>query len=221
MNFNDHSDYANKHSFLSASKNSWVNWNQETLVQRYIDDRVTTIGTLMHDLAKQLIRKRITLTDQDQILITYHLMTHGIPEYSIDLDWLFPNFKAYVNDAIDLRMIPEQTLVYSENAFATTDAIAFSKTRGRGPFLRIHDYKSGKTPVTMTQLEIYAAYFFLEYGRDQKVSPENTGMELRVYQSGAVACYEPEPNDILNLMEQIKQYDSIIDSIKNTGRWMT
>jgi hypothetical protein len=111
----------------------------------------------------------------------------------------------YVNDAIGYKMDTEQPLVYSENCFGTADAISFKQD-----FLRIHDLKTGETPSSIHQLEIYAALFCLEYD----VNPNNIKMELRLYQSDEVVVHEPPAEDILYIMDKIIRFDKEIDKIK-------
>ena len=115
----------------------------------------------------------------------------------------------YVNDAIGYRMTPEQLLVYSENCFGTADAICFRKVDGR-MFLRIHDLKTGVSPASIKQLEIYAALFCLEYHED----PNDIGCELRLYQSDEVLVHEPETEEILYIMQKIKDFDRRIQELK-------
>jgi hypothetical protein len=111
----------------------------------------------------------------------------------------------YVNDAIGFMLEPEVVLMYSENAFVTTDAISFRNNQ-----LRIHDYKSGKSPASMEQLIIYAAYFCLEYKVDQKT----IDTELRIYQLNEIIVHNPTPNDISATMEDIVFKEGIIQELK-------
>ena len=134
MNFTRHSDLIGQHSFLSASKHSWVNYDEDKLVATYLKHLATEKGTELHALAEQLIRLKIKLPKSKQTL------------------------NSFVNDAIGFMMTPEQPLFYSANSFGTPDAISF-----RDNFLRIHDLKTGVSRVSMDQLEIYAALFCLEY----------------------------------------------------------
>ena len=110
----------------------------------------------------------------------------------------------YVNDAIGFKMIPEQVLLYSEHCFGTADTISF-----RNKVLRIHDYKSGVTPAHIEQLMIYAALFFLEY----KKKPSETETHLRIYQSNEVICHDPEPEEIVYIMDKIITADKILDKL--------
>ena len=104
-------------------------------------------------------------------------------------------------------MIPEQVLFYSINCFGTADAIAFSEKK---KFLRIHDLKTGDTPASMHQLEIYDALFCLEYG----YNPFDIGHELRIYQSNDVSIYVPDPEDIVHIEDKIIMFDKCIEKIK-------
>lgn len=110
----------------------------------------------------------------------------------------------YVNDAIGYGMMPEQPLYYSKNCFGTADAIKFEND-----FLRIHDLKTGVTPAKMDQLAIYSALFCLEYS----VKPTDIRMELRIYQNDDVSVLEPDPMDILQIMDKIVKFDKRINQI--------
>lgn len=135
MNFNKHLMFEGQHSFLSASKYHWINYNDDKLTDVYSKHLAAQKGTLLHEYAAQSIR-----------------LSQKLPRTRKTLNM-------YINDAIGFRMIPEQILFYSENCFGTADAISF-----RDNILRIHDLKTGDTPAHMEQLEIYAALFCLEYG---------------------------------------------------------
>ena len=113
----------------------------------------------------------------------------------------------YVNDAIQYGLKPEQILYYSENCFGTADAILFDE---KEYFLRIHDLKTGITPASMHQLEIYAALFFLEY--DLPVN--EVEMELRLYQNDDISISNPTVVDIAPIMDKIVTFDNLIEQIK-------
>lgn len=120
----------------------------------------------------------------------------------------------FVNDAIGYRMKSEQILYFSDNCFGTADAISFQE---RNKKLRIFDLKTGVTPASMKQLYIYTALFFLEYGFD----PYKVSTELRIYQLDDVNIEEPETTDILQIMQQIKDFDAIIRELKEEEpEWM-
>lgn len=134
MNFNKHSEIEGMHAFLGASKYSWLNYDEEKLIDTYKNHLATMRGTELHDFAAHCIRLGQKLPKSHKTL------------------------NLYVNDAIGFRMKPEQPLYFSPNCFGTADAISFKDRK-----LRIHDLKTGKTAAKMDQLEIYAALFCLEY----------------------------------------------------------
>lgn len=152
--------------------------------------------------------------DEDKAIAVYQNMQakemgtrlHAWAKETIDLGIKQPRSKktisAYVNDAIGFKMSTEVVLYYSEYFFGTADSICF-----RNNFLRIHDLKTGKHEASMEQLEIYAALFCLEY----RVKPtELEGCELRLYQSDDVLCYNPDPADIMAIMNKIVQLDKAL-----------
>jgi hypothetical protein len=111
----------------------------------------------------------------------------------------------YVNDAIKFRMTPEQPLRYSDNFFGTADAISFRNNR-----LRIHDLKTGENETSEVQLEVYEALFCLEY----KFKPHEIEAELRIYQSDEVRIYDPDPGDIVHIMDKITSFDKRINEMR-------
>ena len=134
MKFNNHSNLANEHAFLSPSKYSWVTYDDEKLEAVYANWRAAMQGTELHELAAKMIKLGVKLPKIKKTL------------------------NMYVNDGIGFRMSPEVCLFYSMNAYGTADTISF-----RNNFLRIHDLKNGRTPASIKQLEVYDALFCLEY----------------------------------------------------------
>lgn len=181
MNFNQHYELAGRHAFLSASKYHWINYDEEKLDQTFRTQIAAQRGTELHELAFNAIRLGVKLAETGQTVNTY------------------------VNDAIGFRMVPEQVLFYSENAFGTADAISY-----RDGMLRIHDLKSGVTRTSEHQLEVYVAFFCLEYD----MRPEDLEIELRIYQNDNIQVYNPEPFDIRNIMEKIVDFDKRIRALK-------
>lgn len=115
---------------------------------------------------------------------------------------------AYVNDAIGYRMTPEQILYYSDNAYGTADAISF-----RDGLLRIHDLKTGIVQASMNQLFVYDALFCLEY----KYKPNEIAIENRIYQANDILVANPDPDEILRVMDTIVRFDKLIETIKIGG----
>lgn len=209
MIFNQHSDLEGRHAFLSPSKYSWLNYDQDKLEEAYKRQYTTQIGTLLHDLAHRCIVNKIRLNKSDRHLVLLNLLENGIPQGLINTNDILSTLVPFVNDALGFQMDSEVVLYYSDNAFGTTDAIAFKNN-----ILRIHDYKSGITPVHMDQLYVYAALFCLEY----IVKPESIKIELRIYQSGEVIYDEPDPEVIRAIMNKIVDSDRFLRKHKEEER---
>lgn len=182
MVWNKHSkDLEGAHAFLGASKYHWINYTDEKLITTYKNYRMTEMGTRLHAFAAECIRLKQRLPANKEAL------------------------NMYVNDAIKLRMTPEQLLYYSDNCFGTADTISCENG-----ILRIHDLKTGVNPACMRQLDIYAALFCLEYG----VRPDDLEIELRIYQSGTINKCHPSVEGIQQIMDKIVHFDTIIDELK-------
>ena len=186
MKWNNHSYDVRDgdHSFLSPSNYHWLNYDNDKVAERYRNFLAAQVmGTRLHALACE------------------HILL------GIKMPRTKTTFNMYVNDAIGFRMQPEQVLYFSQNCFGTADAISFKE---KDSFLRIHDLKTGVTPASIHQLEIYAALFCLEY----KVKPGEIETELRIYQNDEIVVANPTASDILPIMDKIITFDKIIESIK-------
>lgn len=193
MIFNDHEKLRGQHAFLGASTFHWLRWDDETLEKRYFNQYAATIGTILHELAKDLIRNRIKLAKHDRKIIEVTLASHDIPKGAYNTEQILLDLLPFVNDAIGFRMTAEVILFYSYNCFGTTDAIVFDDFN---KILRIHDYKTGVTPSKFDQLMIYAALFCLEYKRN----PFDFTTNLKIYQNGEILELIPEPTEIEAIM---------------------
>jgi hypothetical protein len=116
--FRSHPKLEGTHAFLSPSSYHWINYDQAKLLERLNASEAASRGSSLHELAAHAISEGVYLREDEGNLATYCLAM-------------------YVNDAIDLGMVPEQTLFY---------------------------YKSGVSPTSEKQLYVYAALFCLEYG---------------------------------------------------------
>lgn len=210
MNFNRHLQQEGRHALLGASTWHWLNDNQDSLLKRIRSQYATEIGTILHNVACKHITYRIKMTKSDKKNVMLELLTNGIPGYVIDVldfDAMFENLMTYTNDGIGFKMKPEVVLYYSDNFFGTTDAIHYSE---KDRFLRIHDYKSGTTPARMEQLMIYDALFCLEY----RIKPTEFDAELRIYQNNEIIFHNPEPEEILDVMNKITSFDKFLTTIQ-------
>ena len=180
MNFIKHSNLEGLHAPFSPSQSSWLRYDEEKAAEVYANKKAAEMGTRLHAWAKE----------------------------TIDLGIKQPRSKRtiydYVNDAIGFKMSTEVVLFYSERFFGTADAISFRKG-----VLRIHDLKTGKIPAHMTQLEIYAALFCLEY----KVKPGDIKMELRIYQNDEILYHNPTAEDIVPIMDKIVHLNKLLEKI--------
>jgi hypothetical protein len=181
MNFTQHSNLAGRHAFLSASNYHWINYDEDKLDRVFWTNAAAQRGTELHALAHQLIRLGVRLPDTEKTL------------------------NQYVNDAIGFRMTSEQILYYSDNCYGTADTIGFRNNK-----LRIHDFKSGTTPASVHQLEVYAALFCLEY----RFKPIEIDIELRIYQTDEVQIYLPDPDTIFHIIDKIRVFSKRIDYLK-------
>lgn len=186
MIFNTHSDLLGKHAFLSPSSYHWLNYSDQKLADRFAASTAAQRGSDLHALAHEAIRLGIKLSRANQSLSTY------------------------VNDAIGYKMSCEQPLFYSENCFGTADTICFRRNT-----LRIHDLKTGVTPTSEHQLEVYAALFCLEYSTD----PFTIDIELRIYQRDEIRVYVPFPETINDIMVKIIEFDQQIEEFKSSDRF--
>lgn len=215
MNYNKHLELGDKHAFLGASNHSWMNKDRDALLMSYSRQYIKTIGTALHDIARKHIKNGFKLTkgSKKEVMLSliedYHIPGIAI-DMAIDYDFVYDNLINYVNDAIGYRMVPEQKLYYSDNAFGTADAITTLDATFKHKLLRIHDLKTGTTPAHIDQLLIYAAFFCLEYN----TKPSEIQFELRIYQGCEIIGCKPEVDDILPIMDKIKTDDKILNDIK-------
>lgn len=134
-----------------------------------------------------------------------HNLARDLINEGISLPNTMQTLNMYVNDCIGYRMKTEQILFFSYNAFGCADAVDF-----RDRCLKIFDLKNGVTPTKETQLEVYAALFCLEY----KVRPAEIDFDLRIYQNDEIYPFETDPERIIYIMDKIKHFDKIIDSMR-------
>lgn len=211
MNFNEHSKLLGKHADFGASKCSWLNKDYDAILDSFANAHAQEIGTALHDISRGFIEERIKFKKIYKPVINLMLrLYYGIPRYALNLKEItVDNMMAYINDAIGYHMTPEVVLYYSDQIFGTADAIDF-----RNGMLRIHDLKTGTTPVHKEQLYIYAALFCLEY----KVKPGDINFELRIYQLNEVQIFEPTAEDILPIMDKIVALDKMLTNVKNNNK---
>lgn len=189
MNFNKHSALEGTHAFLSPSQYSWVNYDEDKLRERVYNSNAQQRGSELHEFAATAIKHKIKMPRNNATL------------------------NEYINDGIGFRMSPEVTLFYSRWIYGTADTISFRKEpkiSKEKEVLRIHDLKTGDTPAKLTQLEIYAALFCLEY----QMMPSDMIIILRIYQFDDILEESPGTDVIVPIMEKIRRFSDIIDQMQ-------
>ena len=177
MKFNNHRNLEGKHAIFSASQPAWLRYDDEKLVTVFNNLKAKEQGTKLHAWAKDTIDLGIKQPKGKKTLYQY------------------------VNDAIGFGMSTEVVLYYSDRFYGTADAICF-----RNNMLRIHDLKTGRGPVHLEQLMVYAALFCLEY----KMKPESIDIELRIYQNDDVLIHNPGDDEIREIMDLIVRFDKLL-----------
>ena len=192
MDFIQHRNLQGLHAPFSASQSHWLRYDDEKVMDVYLNKKAAAMGSRLHEWAKETIdlglkqdtRKKTTLN-------------------------------MYINDAIGFKMSTEVVLFYSERFFGTADAICYRNEKGKN-VLRIHDLKTGKVGKIedhVEQLEVYAALFCLEY----KIKPGEIEIELRVYKNDEVLIHKPTAEDILPIMDKIIHLDKLLQKIDEEG----
>ncbi len=224
MNWADHSRdiIKGKHAMFGGSNYQWASIDissdedaKETLRTRYYNKFAKDVGTIMHAWAADRISYRANVVKSDSKSLLIYIMNYYrdvirdyiprvVAQYYVDR--CFPNLMAYIKDAIGFRMDPEVDLKYSDDFYGTADAIYYKERE----CLRIHDLKTGTTPASLRQLEIYAAFCCLEYDID----PSSIFIELRIYQNEEILVGNPSGEIIKELMDQIRKTRIIFDEIK-------
>lgn len=178
------------HAIFGASKHAWLNYSEDKMIEMYNNSKAKKVGTELHELACGLIKNRVKLPDENLTL------------------------NMYVNDAIQLGLLPEVQLYYSDLFYGTTDAIGVFEN-----VLHIHDLKTGKIKASMQQLEIYAAFFFLEYDKECDLTSFKD-IVLRIYQNNEKIEEHVDAEIILPIMDKIVVVNRIIEKMEEQERWI-
>lgn len=184
IKFNDHHKLEGTHAYLSASKYSWVNYDDEHFIKTYRNSQAAELGTKIHALAAELISFKQHLPEERKTL------------------------NMHVNDAIDLEMSPEVVLYYSPYAYGTSDAISYDP---ENHFLRIHDLKTGTIPAKMTQLYVYASLFCLEY--DLFPTEIKSEFRI-YQNDEVFVDPTPDVDKISHIMDKIVHFDDLINQMR-------
>ena len=181
MIWNRHSELEGKHAFLSPSNYHWTGYSEEKLITTFRNNQAKILGTKLHEFAHDaIVLKRLQYEDGTTLSM-------------------------FVNDCIIEGLDSEVLLYFSDNAFGTADGISFENG-----LLRIYDLKTGKTPASMKQLEVYTGLFCLEY----QVNPTEIDILLRIYQNNEIKELEPERSEIWDIIDRIIFFDSLLNQLR-------
>ena len=191
MNFNQHNNLAGLHAPFPASQSAWIRYDDDKAREVYTSRKAAELGSKLHEWAKQTIDLGIKQPKSNKTLYMY------------------------VNDAIGFKMSTEVVLFFTDRFFGTADAISFRQDRKTGRMsLRIHDLKTGVVgdpEKHFEQLKVYAALFCLEY----KQKPHEIDIHLGVYKKDEVAFCDPDPEEIVYIMNKIIHFDKLLAKIDN------
>ena len=189
--FRPHPNVEGTHAILSASNYHWVNDSEEKFIERLGTLQAAKKGTRLHAWASEAI------------LLGRRQPEEGEPGYDI--------LSQYINDALDLGLIPEQVLMYSMYAFGTADTVGFEEYEEDSHFagfLRVHDFKSGRIEVKQpTQLYMYAVFFCLEYG----YKPFEIEGELRIYQRDMIKSFDIDRSHLSFLYDRTRVRNALAE----------
>ena len=222
---NDHPEIAGRHALFSPSQSSWLNYDEEKVIDRVRSQYRTSLGTEIHEYAAHeitLYHKKRNARDISQGIESYIYQKYEhleAIEYGMTLikhlgyipKEVFETVKYYINDAVSYGMDVEKGLKYSDKIFGHADAIIFDE---KNKLLRIHDLKTGFHEAKIDQLIVYAALFCLEYA----IKPSDIRVELRIYQWDGINELKPTVEDILHIMDAILTKDKIASSVEKETR---
>lgn len=183
MDYNDHSRLRGLHAFLSPSSYHWLHYDKQKLRARFTSHKAAQRGSDIHAWAHEGIRLGMRQKENGATV------------------------NKYINDGIRYRMKTDFMVFYSENAFGEADCLSYSE---KEKTLRINDLKTGLTKAGITQLELYAAYFCLEYGLD----PEDLIIILQIYQNDTIIGGLANPAKIRMIMDRTIEADLEIKALR-------
>lgn len=186
MLFNDHSTLRGSHALLSPSNYHWLNYDRQKMRARLTAHQASARGTRIHAWANEGIRLGMRQKRNGN------------------------HIERYINDGIGYRMMTDFMVYVSENAYGEADCLSFREERvgvKKKLVLRVHDLKTGLIKASITQLEVYAAYFCIEYG----IKPEDIIIILQIYQNDKTIGGQADPAKIRIIMEATKERDLWVD----------
>lgn len=223
MNFNKHLEIRGSHATFSPSQSAWLRYDEKKILDKITSVNAASAGSEIHEFAGMQIFLRIKYSSIKDL--NHSLVSHIARKYWDDdkndikengkkmikfvgniSKEMLGTIQKHINDAVGFRMTPEQPLYYSDEIYGTADAISF-----RDKVLRIHDLKTGKVEAHMDQLMVYAALFCLEYN----IKPKDIETHLRIYQYNDALLFDPEPEEIQDVINQIIYVKNISSKVNS------
>lgn len=177
MQFNDHSNLRGYHAELSPSSYHWLNYDEQKMRARYTSKQAARRGTRIHNWAHEAINLGLRQKENGATI------------------------NKYINDGIRYRMMTDFVIFVNDDAFGEADNLSYRQGPDGKWILRIHDLKTGLSPASIKQLEVYAAYFCLEYDID----PDEILILLFLYQNDAIVGGAADPVVIRKHMTRTKE----------------
>lgn len=169
------------HAIFGASNYHWINYSDDKMIETFVNSQAKKKGTELHEIAAGLIKNKIKLPD--------------IPT----------TLSMYVNDGILYNLKPEQQLYYSKWFYGTADTIGLENK-----ILRVSDLKTGKTKPSLHQLDIYVAFWCLEYD----IRPSDLDdIITTIYYDNATIVGHPGSEEIVPIMDKIVTVNKILERL--------
>lgn len=213
MSFPQFSHRPGEHAPFSPSSPSWLNYDDEQLINAYKNKHRSEIGTELHEWSSIQIKlgnkvssvREISRSVRTFIFKKYEKATDYRDVLLFNLRYLpvetYGTVKKFVSDCIDDRMVSEQEIGYSDKFWGTTDAIRFNNG-----VLKVYDLKTGSAPAKFEQVYIYAALYCLQ----NNIRPFDILTEVRIYQNDEVYIDNADPNMILSIMDNIVHKNKVL-----------
>ena len=210
-----------EHAPFSPSQPVWLNYNDDDLIESFKNKHRAELGTEIHEWCS--VQLQLMQTVSSPRAAEKGIKTHifekysSVPDYRdvliFSMDFLpssvFGTVKAFVNDSVDLRMKSEETISYSPLFWGTADAIRHANDE-----VYIFDLKTGTRAAKPDQLLVYAALYHLQ----EKLKPERTRTEIRIYQNNEIYTDIPEPETLHEIMDLIVHKNKVLTNFLGAKR---
>lgn len=213
MSFPQFSHRPGDHAPFSPSSPSWLNYDDEMVINSYQNKHKSELGTEIHEWSSIQIKLGNKISNAREVSKSVKTFIYKkyekAPDYRdmliFNLRYLptevYGTVKKFVNDSIVEHMESEQEVGYSEKFWGTSDAIKY-----KNGLLQVFDLKTGTSQAKPEQLYIYAALYCLQH----TVNPFENLIEIRLYQNDDVYIENPDPKLIMDIMDKIVHLNKVL-----------